>query len=115
MPHHFLNPPPHGLAGGVGQLGDTGLGLTLLLARNLQFQKRGPSWLKLMERQGRALGRPAHGPICVPPPPRLPRDPLRNANGLRKGGWVGGRPSIQSLQAEPPTPIWFLWAGWASC
>lgn len=60
MPHHFLNPPPHGLAGGVGRLRNTGLGLALLLARNLQFQKRGPSWLKLMELQGEGLGGGLH-------------------------------------------------------
>lgn len=82
MSHHFLNPPPHGLAGRVGRLRNTGLGLALLLARNLQFQKRGPSWLKLMELQGECLGEgTAHVPICVLLPPHLPRDPLWNANG----------------------------------
>lgn len=35
--------------------------------------------------------------------------------GRGKAAGVGGRPSIQSLQAEPPAPIWFLQAVWASC
>lgn len=111
MPHHFLNPPPHGLAGGVGWLRNTGLGLALLLARNLQFQKRGPSWLKLMELQGEGLGEgTAHIPICVLPPPHLPRDPLWNANGLRKGGWLG-RQALHSKPSSRAPGSYLVFAG----
>lgn len=86
-----------------------GLGSTP--CKNLQFQKRGPCWLKLMELQGEGLGEgTAHVPICVFPPPHLPREPLWNANGLRKGGWRG-RQALHSKPSSRAPGSYLVFAG----
>lgn len=73
-----------------------------------------------LEGEGAGEGRRA-GPICALLL-CLPGDPLRNANGLRKGGWHGPLPpllvlrcSARALQAGPHAPIWFQRAARSGC
>lgn len=90
MPHH-LNPPPNGSAGELGGC-ELPAWACLFSWQEISFQKQRPSRLNLSgaPRAGRALGgETADVPIWVLFPPHLPRDPLRNANGLRKGAGVG--------------------------